>query len=98
MDVAREELNLADIYAAQGHYSRALLLYNHSRLRFKRHGMREQAAEVAQHISSCLVRLNRAREAYELAVVAVDFFRSSPAHRDNLARALMHQATVAQLE
>ncbi len=98
IDVAREELNIAMIYAFQGHYSHALLLFNQSRETFQQHGMQFEAAEVAQHICDCLVRLNRAREAYELAGEAVAFFRTSPGHRANLAHSLMYQASAAMLE
>ena len=67
VSVAREELNIAQIYASQGHYSQALLLFSRSRTIFLQHNLPFQAAEVAQQICLCLVRLNRAREAYELA-------------------------------
>ena len=67
ISVAREELNIADIYAAQGHYSQALQLYNQSRALFQKYAMPFAAAEVAQQMCFCLVRLNRAREAYALA-------------------------------
>jgi CHAT domain-containing protein/tetratricopeptide (TPR) repeat protein len=98
ISVAREELNIADIYAAQGHYSRALLLYNQSRTLFQKHVMSDAAAEVAQQMCLCLVRLNRARDAYELADETVKFFRTAQGQRDSLARSLMHQATAATLE
>src|SRR3989442_6650275 len=68
VSVAREELNIALIYAAQGHYSQALLLFNRSRAIFHKHAMQYQVAEVAQQTCLWLLRLNRAREAYELAV------------------------------
>ena len=96
--VAREELNIAQIYASQGHYSQALLLFNRSRNTFQQHEMFFHAAEVAQEICLCLIRLNRAREAYELAAETVAFFRQSPSHRDNLAHSLMYQAAAATLE
>ena len=95
--VAREEMNIADIYAAQGHYSHALLLYNQSRALFQKHAMPFAAAEVAQQICLCLVRLNRAREADELAQETVTFFRGSHGQRHNLARSLMYQASAATL-
>ena len=95
ISVAREELNIADIYAAQGHYSRALLLYNQSRALFRKHAMKFAAAEVAQQMCFCMMRLNRADEAYELAGETVTFFRSSVGQRHNLARSLMHQASAA---
>ncbi|HLI08827.1 MAG TPA: CHAT domain-containing protein [Ktedonobacteraceae bacterium] len=98
ISVAREELNIAMIYASQGHYSHALLLFNKSREAFQKENLHFQAAEVAQHICDCLVRLNRAREAYELAGEAVAFFRTSPGPRVNLAHSLMHQAAAAMLE
>ena len=98
ISVAREELNIAEIYAAQGHYSQALLLYNQSRARFLKYTMREAAAEVAQQMCLCLMRLNRVREAYELAGDTVQFFRSTPGQRHNLARSLMYQATAATQE
>src|SRR5437660_9213737 len=56
--VAREELNIARIYAFQGHYSRALLFFNRSRAIFQKHHLQFQAADVALHICFCLVRLN----------------------------------------
>src|SRR6266568_5833450 len=96
--VAREELNIAQIYASQGHFSQALLLFSRSRTIFLQHNLPFQAAEVAQQICLCLVRLNRAREAYELAAETVTFFRRSPGHRHNLARTLMYQAEAAMLE
>ncbi len=98
ISVAREELNVADIYAAQGHYSRALLLYNQSRALFRKHAMSFEAAEVAQQMCFCMMRLNRTREAYELAGETVTFFRSSPRQRHNLARSLMHQASAATMQ
>ncbi len=97
ISVAREELNVADIYAAQGHYSQALLLYNQSRALFQKHSISLFAAEVAQQMCWCLVCLNRSREAYELAGETVNFFRTSPGPRHNLARSLMHQASAAIL-
>lgn len=97
ISVAREELNVADIYAAQGHYSQALLLYNQSRALFQKHSISFFAAEVAQQMCLCLVCLNRSSEAYELAGETVNFFRSSPGPRHNLARSLMHQASAAIL-
>jgi CHAT domain-containing protein/predicted 3-demethylubiquinone-9 3-methyltransferase (glyoxalase superfamily) len=96
--VAREELNIAQIYASQGHYSQALLLFSRSRTIFLQHNLQFQAAEVAQQICLCLVRLNRAHEAYELAGETVAFFRTSPGHRHNLAYSLMYQAEAATLE
>jgi len=97
ISVAREELNIADIYAAQGHYSQALLLYNQSRALFQKHNISLFAFEVAQQMCLCLVCLNRSREAYELAGETINFFRSSPGPRHNLARSLMHQASAAIL-
>ncbi len=96
--VAREELNIAQISASQGHYSQALYLFNRSRETFKQHNMLFQAAEVAQQICLCLIRLNRAREAYELADETVAFFRQLPGKFDNLAQSLMYQAAAAALE
>src|SRR5579863_145657 len=58
--VAREELNIAQIYTQQGRYSQALLLFDRSRAIFQKHSMDYHAAEVAQQICFCLVRLNRA--------------------------------------
>ncbi len=96
--VAREELNIAAIYAAQGHFSQALLLFNRSRAIFQSHGLHYQAAEVAQQTCLCLLRLNRTREAYELAGETIIYFRQSPGHRDSLAHSLMYQAEAAMLE
>jgi tetratricopeptide (TPR) repeat protein len=96
--MAREELNIADIYAAQGYYSKALLLYDQSRTHFQKHNMSTAAAEVALQMCMCLTRLNRTRDAYELAEEAVTFFRSMPGQGDSLARALMHQATATTME
>jgi CHAT domain-containing protein len=93
--VAREELNIAQISAAQGHYSQALLLFNRSRAIFQNHSMHLEAAEVAQQTCLCLLRLNRAREAYELAGETVAYFRDSPSNRHNLAHSLMYQAEAA---
>jgi CHAT domain-containing protein/tetratricopeptide (TPR) repeat protein len=98
ISVARSDLNIASIYAAQGHYSRALLLYNQSRALFLKHEMPPEAAEVAQQMCDCLLRLNRSNEAYELAGETVHFFRSAPGQRHNLARSLMFQADAAMLE
>jgi CHAT domain-containing protein len=95
--VAREELNIAQISAAQGHYSQALLLFNRSRAIFQNHSMLFQAAEVAQQTCVCLLRLNRAQEAYELAGETVAYFRHSPSNRHNLAHSLMYQAEAAML-
>lgn len=95
--VAREELNIALISAAQGHYSQALLLFDRSRAIFQNHAMLLEAAEVAQQTCACLLRLNRAQEAYELAEETVNYFRTSPSNRHNLARSLMYQAEAALL-
>ncbi len=96
--VAREELNIAQISASQGHYSQALLLFNRSRAIFQQHNLHFQAAEVAQQICRCLVRLNRAREAYELAGESVAYFRTVQGNRRNLAYSLMYQAEAAMLD
>ncbi len=96
--VAREELNIAQIYASQGHFSQALLLFDRSRAIFQQHSMHFQAAEVAQQICRCLVRLNRVREAYELASETVAYFRTYQGHRYNLANSLMYQSEAATLE
>ncbi len=98
VSVAREELNIAEIYAAQGHYSQALLLFDQSRTIFRQQNLHPQAAEVALQICLCLIRLNRAREAYELAAETVAFFRQFQGHHHNLAYALMYQAEAAMLE
>ncbi|HEX9134196.1 MAG TPA: tetratricopeptide repeat protein, partial [Ktedonobacteraceae bacterium] len=98
VSVARQELNIAQIYAAQGHYSHALILFDRSRAIFQGHAMQFQAAEVAQQTCLCLLRLNRTREAYELAGETVNFFRQSPGNRHNLAHSLMYQAEAATLE
>ncbi|MDQ6662568.1 MAG: tetratricopeptide repeat protein, partial [Chloroflexota bacterium] len=96
--VAREELNIAQIYASQGHYSQALLLFDRSRAIFQQHHLDASAAEVGQQICFCLIRLNRAREAYDLAAESVAFFRTSQSQRDNLAHSLRYQAEAATLE
>src|SRR5438270_11861298 len=96
--VGREELNIAQIYAAQGHYSRALLLFNRSRDIFRAHGMEVEAAEVAQQICNRILRLNRAKEAYELAGETAEFFRKSQRNRSFLAHTLMYQAEAATLK
>ncbi len=96
--VAREELNIAQISAAQGHYSQALLLFNRSRAIFQNHTMLLEAAEVAQQTCVCLLRLNRAQEAYELAGETVTYFRNSPSNRHNLAHSLMYEAEAAMLK
>src|SRR5712692_354238 len=98
VSVAREELNIAEIYAAQGHYSQALQLFIRSRVIFQQHNLHFPAAEVAQQICFCLVRLNRAHEAYKLAAETVVFFRTSQGHRRELAHSLMSQAEAAMLE
>ncbi|GCE12350.1 CHAT domain-containing protein [Tengunoibacter tsumagoiensis] len=94
ISVAREELNIADGAVAQGHYSQALQLYRHSRALFYKHAMPEAAAEVAQQICICLLRLNRLKEASEIAQEIVQFFRTQPEQRHNLARSLMLQADI----
>src|SRR5215469_10786529 len=96
--VAREELNIALISAAQGHYSQALLLFDRSRAIFQNHNMRFQAAEVAQQTCLCLLRLNRAQEAYEMAGETITYFRNSPSNHHNLAQSLMYQAEAALLK
>lgn len=98
LSVAREQLNIAMVYASQGHYSQALLCFTRSRAIFQDHQLYEQAAEVGLQTCLCLIRLNRAREAYELASETVAFFRTSEGHRDNLARSLMYKAAAATLE
>jgi CHAT domain-containing protein len=97
ISVARQELNIALIYAAQGHYSHALLLFNQSRTIFQEHKMQFQASEVAQKSCLCLLRLNRIKEAYQLAGETISYFRQSPGHRPNLAHSLMYQAEAAML-
>jgi CHAT domain-containing protein len=97
ISVAREELNIADIAAAQGHYSQALLLYMRSRDLFTQHNMTFAAAEAAQQMCLCLMRLNRTNEAAELAEATARFFRGSTGQGHNLARSLMHQAAAATL-
>lgn len=97
ISVAREDLNIADIDAAQGHYSQALQLYMRSRDLFLKHEMAFAAAEVAQQMCLCLVRLNRASDAAELASETASFFRTSPGQRHNLARSLMHQAAAVTI-
>ncbi len=98
ISVAREELNIAQIYAAQGHYSPALLLFNRSRANFLQHNMLSEAAEVAQQTCLCLLRLNRAQEAYELAGETIKYFRTSKhQNRHNLAHSLMYRAEAAML-
>jgi hypothetical protein len=74
-----------------------LLLYNQCRETFERHQMLESRAEATHQMCVCLLRLNRSREAYELAAEVVAFFRATSAQRDNLARALMRQASAAIL-
>jgi CHAT domain-containing protein len=91
-------LNIALIYAAQGHHSQALLLFNKSRTIFQQHEMHFQASEVAQQTCLCLLHLNRIKEAYELAEETISFFRQSPGHRHNLAHSLMYQAEAAMLQ
>src|SRR5207248_6748238 len=98
VSVAREELNIAEIDAAQGHYSQALLLFTRSRAVFQKHDMHFQAAEVAQRTCLCLLRLNRTREAYELAGETIKFFRQSQGHRSNLAYSLVYQAEAVMQE
>ncbi len=98
ISVARSDLNIASIHAVQGHYSRALFLYNQSRELFRKHGMQAQAAEVAQQMCDCLLHLNRASDAYELAGETVCFFRSVLGQRHNLARSLTFQADAAMLQ
>lgn len=98
ISVGRQELNIALIYAAQGHYSQALLLFNQSRTIFQHHDMKFQASEVAQQTCLCLLRLNRVKEAYQLAGETISYFRQSPGHRPNLAHSLMYQAEAAMLE
>ena len=98
ISVARQDLNIALIYAAQGHYSQALLLFNGSRHIFQHHDMQFQASEVAQKTCLCLLRLNRVKEAYELAGETISYFRQSQGYRHNLANSLMYQAEAAMLE
>lgn len=98
ISVAREDLNIADSYASQGHYSEALHLFKRSRQLFQKYHMESAAHEVAQPMCQCLMRLNRVREAHELAEETVEFFRTIPGQRHNLARSLMHLATTATLE
>ncbi|BCL79878.1 SNAP and CHAT domain-containing protein [Ktedonobacteria bacterium brp13] len=95
ISVAREDMNIADIYEAQGHYSAALLLYDQCRAIFKRCAMPDAAYMAALKMCSCLVRLNRTREAYELADETVIFFRATPGQPEVLAHALMHKAAAA---
>ncbi len=98
ISVAREELNIAEIYASQGHYSRALLLFNRSREYFSSHALELPAAEVAQQMCNCLLCLNRSREAYQLASELVAYFRRSQSYRSNMAQSLLYQAEAAMLE
>jgi CHAT domain-containing protein len=96
--VARQDLNIADTYAAQGHYSQALRLFMQSRALFLKYKMDNHANVVAQQMCLCLIRLNRTREAYELAGETVQYFRSSSNLPHDLARSLMYQAIAATLE
>lgn len=96
--VAREELNIALIFAAQGHYSQALQLFNRSRDLFQKNSMHLPAAEVAQKLCVCLMRLNRTHEAYELAGETVAFFRQMHGHQQDLAYSLLYQAEAVTLE
>jgi tetratricopeptide (TPR) repeat protein len=98
ISVAREDLNVASINAAQGHYGRALLLYEQSRVLFHKHEMQPEANEVAQQMCDCLLHLNRAQDAYDLAGETMRFFRFAPGQRHNLARSLMFQADAATLQ
>ncbi len=98
ISVAREDLNIADCYAALGHYSYALLLFSQSRTLFLKHHLDSEAAEVAQQVCLCLIRLNRVQEAYDLAGNTVNYFRIMSGQRHNLARSLMHQAVAATRE
>src|SRR5579863_9957510 len=98
ISVAREELNIAEIYASQGHYSQALLLFNRSREIFNSHVLELPSAEVAQQICACLLHLNRAREAYQLAGELIKFFHRSQKQRSNVAQSLLFQAEAAMLE
>ncbi len=98
ISVAREDLNIAECYATLGHYSYALRLFNQSRALFLKHHVDSSAAEVAQQMCLCQIRLNRIREAYDLASETVRYFRTVPGQRDNLARSLMHQAVAATLD
>jgi CHAT domain-containing protein len=98
ISVARQELNIALIHASQGHFSQALLLFNNSRTIFQHHNMQFQASEVAQQTCLCLLRLNRVKEAYELAGETISYFRQYPGHLHNLAHSLMYQAEAAMLE
>jgi len=93
--MARQELNIAQIEAAQGHYSQALLRFNRCRATFQSYAMKLEAAEVAQQTCLCLLRLNRAQEAYDLAGESVTYFRASHSNRHNLAHSLMYQAEAA---
>ncbi|TMC22288.1 MAG: CHAT domain-containing protein, partial [Chloroflexi bacterium] len=98
ISVAREEMNIADIYLAQGHFSQALHLYNQSRELFRKHNMSFAAEEVAQQMCECLVSLNRAHEAYELASETVEVFRTEQVQDDRLPRSLMHLAMAAMMK
>lgn len=95
--VAREDLKIAESYTAQGHYSRALLLFEQSRGILQEQRQPLLAAQVAQRMCRCLIRLNRAHEAFELAAEAVAFFHEVQGYRHELAQSLMYQAEAARL-
>ncbi len=72
--VLRADNNLATLYAAQGHLSRALRLLGEVLAARDRAGDSVSAARAALHMVDCYLRLNRDAEALELAEETAERF------------------------
>ncbi len=74
VSVLRQDHYLADVYAAQGDYTRALRQYDDTRAALERAGLEVDAAWVALNMAECYLSLNRHQEALELAEQATACF------------------------
>jgi CHAT domain-containing protein len=75
--VISTEINLADLDYVQSYYGSALQRYYQARDSFLQNNLDDphMLTEVMLRMAACLVKLNRAREACQLAAEAVEIFR-----------------------
>ena len=74
--MARAQRNFARYAAGQGHYSKALAVVMPGRRALLQIGRTDAAAWLGQVGVDCLIRLNRAQEAAELALTVADEFQT----------------------
>ncbi|MFL5659457.1 MAG: CHAT domain-containing protein [Ktedonobacteraceae bacterium] len=77
VNVISTEINLADLDYAQGYFGSALQNYYQARDLYQQHHLDDPhlLTELMCRMSACLVKLNRAQEASQLAAEAVEIFR-----------------------